>query len=133
MIPQLTPTHLFSAFWPRRAMGAGSQGRPEAAANARAVAISMEAEEDRPAPSGTSPATTPSKPLRTCPAPCSAQAVPFRYSIQLSLSFLPSLPSSNSRVSSKSRDVATTRPSERGRSAIQAARSIAIGKTKPSL
>jgi len=40
-------------------MGTGSQGQPETAAKARAVATSRAAEEESPAPWGTSPSSTP--------------------------------------------------------------------------
>ena len=86
MMPQLTPTHLFSARCPSLAIAAGCQASPLAAANARAVAISKAAEEESPAPSGTSPASTPSQPVNRCPASCRLQAVPLRYSIHPALS-----------------------------------------------
>jgi len=59
MMPQFTPTQRFSARWPSLAMGTGSQGQPETAAKARAVATSRAAEEESPAPWGTSPSSTP--------------------------------------------------------------------------
>ena len=85
MMPQFTPTHLFSALCPSFAIVAASQGRLPTAANARAVAISSAAEEERPAPSGTSPASTPSQPESLWPASARLQAVPLRYSSQPSL------------------------------------------------
>ena len=55
MMPQLTPTHWFSARWPSLAIAAGSQASSPAAAKARAVAISKAADDESPAPRGTSP------------------------------------------------------------------------------
>ncbi len=82
MIPQFTPTQSFSAFWPRRASRTASHGYPDAAVKARAVAISKAADEDSPAPIGTSPASTPSQPRSRYPSPCMAQAIPLTYSDQ---------------------------------------------------
>src|SRR5690606_29418102 len=101
MIPQFTPTHWFSAFCDKSAIFAGSQATPEMAANARAVASSIDADDDKPAPIGTSPATTPFQPLMRCPASCSAHATPLMYSAQPASSFLKSA-SENSTDWSKS-------------------------------
>ncbi len=87
MMPQFTPIHLFSARWPSLAIPAGSQGKPQATAKARAVAISTAAEDDKPAPRGTSPESTPSQPVSMKPASCRAQATPLRYSIQWAFSW----------------------------------------------
>ena len=76
MMPLLTPTHSFSARWLSFAIFAGSQGKPETDANARAVASSIAAEDDSPAPIGISPPATPSQPRSRKPASCSAQATP---------------------------------------------------------
>ena len=62
MMPHFTPTHSFSAFWPSKAMRGASHGKPDAALKARATANSKEAEEDSPAPMGTSHTVTPSQP-----------------------------------------------------------------------
>ena len=64
MMPQRTPTHSFSARCPNFAIVAASQGKPDTAANARATANSRAAEDDKPAPTGTSPAITPCQPRR---------------------------------------------------------------------
>ncbi len=61
MMPQLTPTHLFSARCPNFAIATASQGSCEIRVKARTVAISSAAEEESPAPIGTSPAKTPSQ------------------------------------------------------------------------
>ena len=132
MIPQFTPTQRFSARWARRAIAPASQSIPETAAKARAVASSSAALEERPAPMGTSLAITPSHPPSACPACASAHAVALRYSLHAGPPRA-SGSSANSAVSPKSREWTETRPSVRGRSAIQTARSMAMGSTKPSL
>ena len=76
MRPQFIPTYRFSAFWPSLAIRTASHGRPPAAAKARAAASSREAEDDRPAPIGTSPSTTASRPGNSMPSSARAQATP---------------------------------------------------------
>ena len=68
MMPQFTPIHLFSDRCPSLAWATASQAMSLTAAKARAVAISSAAEEESPAPRGTSPASTPSQPLSFMPA-----------------------------------------------------------------
>jgi hypothetical protein len=133
MIPQPTPTHSFSARWASRAIADGSHGRSAAPAKARAVASSSAALDESPAPTGTSPATTPSQP-RDGASPLAArlQAMPRTYSAHPPPARA-SASRSSSAVSPKSSECTATRRSARGRKAIHTARSIAIGSTKPSL
>ena len=62
MIPQFMPTHWFSAICETRAMAGASHGQPDTAANARATTSSKAADDESPAPIGTSPASMPSQP-----------------------------------------------------------------------
>ena len=64
MIPQATPTNSFSARWLKRDRRTGSRSSSKRALRAVAVATSTAAEDERPAPEGTSPSTTASKPPR---------------------------------------------------------------------
>ncbi len=132
MIPHFIPTQAFSARWALSAIGFGSQARALLAARARAAASSTAAEEESPAPMGTSPASTPSNPRREWPSSRSDQATPFTYSAQAG-PVRESPSRSNSVAWSNWREKRRTRPSGRGRNAIQAARSMAMGSTKPSL
>jgi hypothetical protein len=132
MMPQLTPTHSFSARCASSAISVGCQATEQDAANARAAASSSAALELSPAPTGTSPIMMPSHPQTERPACRNAQATPRMYSTQPP-SCRNSSAESNSRVSPKSSECTDTRPSRRGRTAIHTARSIAIGRTKPSL
>ena len=112
-------------------MAAGTQSSPALAANARATASSNAADDDRPAPSGTSDTSTPSSPLSRCPCAWSAQATPFAYSPHpVPLSIVPMRKSAGSVALVLCR---ITRSSSRGRTASQTACSIASGITKPSL
>jgi hypothetical protein len=141
MMPLCTPTHRFSTRCIARAMAGGSQAKPLDAAKAAATASSTAADDDRPAPRGTSEASAPSKPRKGVAHVLERPGDAAGYSSQ---------PPSGSRASprvSRERAVATakvpcwprssaasrTTPSARGASAIQAARSSAIGSTKPSL
>ena len=76
MIPQFMPTYRFSALWPTFAIRTGSHVIPAAPQKARAVASSSAAEEDSPAPMGTSPSTTASSPGKVRSSSASAQAMP---------------------------------------------------------
>ena len=76
MMPQFIPTYWFSAFWPSFAMCTGSQLASVAAAMARAVASSSAADEESPAPMGTSPSTTTSSPRVGRSSDWKAQATP---------------------------------------------------------
>ena len=60
----MAPTQAFSARCPRRASRDGSHSRFEVTAKARAEAISSAADDDSPAPMGTSPARTPCQATR---------------------------------------------------------------------
>ncbi len=86
MMPHFMPTHSFSARWPALAICAASHGQRPAAAKARAAAISTAADDDSPAPMGTSPASTPSQPRIGRPDELSAWATPLTYSHQPALS-----------------------------------------------
>ena len=118
MMPQRTPTHSFSARCPNLAMDAESQGRSDTAENARATAHSNAADEDNPAPTGTSPAITPSQPHSLWLACCKAQVTPLTYS-----SHPPTLrvreSSGKSNESVKSSEWTNTCRSARERRAIQ--------------
>jgi len=132
MMPQLTPIRSISTRWHRRAMSAGSQAKPPAAWNARATASENEADEDSPAPTGTSVPTTPLKPDSFPPRRTSCFAVPLAYSPQAGPPRARS-ESENSDASVKSSECRATAPSALGLSAIHVARSMASGRTKPSL
>ena len=82
MMPQLTPTHWFSARWPSCAISVGDQTRLPATAKARNVASSTAALDARPAPSGTSPASDPAQPVSARDDSRSAHAGPRTYSSQ---------------------------------------------------
>ena len=76
MIPDGTPTNSFSA---RRAIAASSRRgttRPPSSVSASAVAHSSAAEEDSPAPAGTSESMAMLAPGTSRPAARSAQATP---------------------------------------------------------
>ena len=106
---------------------------PAAAASARAVAISSAAEDERPAPIGTSPSSTRSMPQTGSPSAAKAQATPATYANQSLPPGAASEASAASLVSPKAIEWARSTPSPRGRNATTAARAIAIGSTKPSL
>ena len=76
MIPLWTPTNWFSAFMQSWASSFLSAPSPKSASSARAVVASIAAEEESPAPSGTSPAKAARKPPTPWPASPSAQATP---------------------------------------------------------
>ena len=113
-------------------MRRGSHSKGATAAKARAVASSSAAEEERPAAIGTSLAMTPSQPERGKPSWASAHATPCGYSPQPRPE-RSKLSSEKLKSSFMSSEWMRARGSARGRRAIQTARSIAIGRTKPSL
>ncbi len=67
MTPHGIPTKSFSARCASRASSAGPAAIPNRSANALATAHSSAADEDSPAPAGTSPSTTRSTPPRSNP------------------------------------------------------------------
>jgi len=76
MSPTFAPTYAFSARWQRRARVIPSRPPPVPAVSAQADASSRAAEDERPADSGRSLATTPRSPRSDTPASRNAQAVP---------------------------------------------------------
>src|SRR5262245_37188688 len=114
-------------------MAGGSQGAPVAAASARAVASSRAADDESPAPIGTSPSTTASIPETARPSEANAQKTPATYENQSLPPGAASAATAASFVSANATECARSTPSARGRNATTAARPIAIGSTKPSL
>ncbi|AKL64741.1 hypothetical protein M444_04200 [Streptomyces sp. Mg1] len=80
--PHGTPTKAFSARWASRAVSGAVSAIPYRARSAVATAHSRAAEEDSPAPGGTSPSMRSSAPPTRCPAPRRAQATPAAYADQ---------------------------------------------------
>jgi hypothetical protein len=104
-----------------------------AAARARAVASSSAAEDESPAPIGTSPSTTASMPETARPSDANAQNTEATYANQSLPPGAASEATLASFVSANASEWARSTPSARGRNATTAARPIAIGSTKPSL
>ena len=117
MIPHCTPTRWFSASCASRAMSTGSHGISNRPHIARATASSNAADDDNPAPTGTSPVTRIFAPaMREC-LDLSAQTMALRY---------------RSPVAS-SGDATLSRSSDRRETATRTRRWIAMGRTNPSL
>ena len=133
MIPQRTPIHSFSARCASAAMRTRIPGQVRAPPQRRArPTTSSAADDERPAPMGTSPATTPSHP-RSAAVPPAGAPRPCRRCTRPSPRPLRTSPGRSRASRRGSGSAHTTRSSGRGRSAMLTQRSMASGSTNPSL
>ena len=132
--PLGTPTNAFSARCASSASSAGGSPRPSRSASAAATEHSSAADEDRPAPCGTSPSTVTVIPPGSCPASRKTQTTPATYAAQPSTD-----PGSRSATASRASasdccaEWTASRPSPRRSTAAVVAYGSASGSTYPSL
>ena len=130
MMPVGAPTTLFSASWPIRASSCRSSPSSQRSFRATATAHSTAAEEDSPAPAGTSEVSARSMPAAAWGI---AQATPRGYAAQP----VRESGSRSSRLTSTTPEKALlatrSRRSARARAATVVRLSIAIGNAKPPL
>ncbi|CAH0327726.1 hypothetical protein SRABI128_06401 [Microbacterium sp. Bi128] len=134
MIPVGAPTTLFSARRPMSASSARPRPAPVRSERANATAHSRAAEEDSPAPTGTSEVTYRSKPGTVMPARSSSHATPAGYADQPAAWSGAKVSRSNSTGSAAANaEASRTVRSARADTATVVVRLMANGRTRPSL
>ncbi|MEI2697445.1 MAG: hypothetical protein V9E94_03495 [Microthrixaceae bacterium] len=136
MMPQLTPTHWFSACWPAVAMAGGVPGEAgDGLKGARGGQFHRGRGGETRARVARRRLITPSQPVSGMARPrCSAQATPLTYSTQPASSWRSACQIEElCRLVEIQRVEVTPFGRRAGRRAIQTARSMAMGSTKPSL